>query len=56
MFGIGATELVIIGIMVLVFFGAAKIPELARSLGRAKAEYHRATTQPPEPQEEVARK
>ena len=39
---LGITEIVLILVVVLVFFGGKKIPELARSLGRAKAEYKKA--------------
>lgn len=35
----GWGELLIIGAIIVLLFGASKIPELARSLGRAKAEY-----------------
>lgn len=35
----GTGELLIIGAIVVLLFGASKIPDLARSLGRAKAEY-----------------
>ena len=37
---IGPTEFVIIGIMAIFLFGAKRIPELARNLGRAKGEFH----------------
>ena len=40
-FGLGATELVLIVLIVVVFFGAAKIPQLARSLGKAKGEFEK---------------
>jgi sec-independent protein translocase protein TatA len=36
----GPDLLVILGVMIL-FFGSAKIPQLARSLGRAKGEFER---------------
>lgn len=35
----GPTELVIIGILAIFLFGAKRIPELARNLGRAKGEF-----------------
>jgi TatA/E family protein of Tat protein translocase len=44
MFGIGMTELVVIFVVALVLFGPTKLPELARSLGRAMAEFRRAST------------
>lgn len=38
---LGTTELILIGLVVLLFFGAAKIPDLARALGRAKGEFEK---------------
>lgn len=35
MFGIGMPELIIILVMILVIFGAGKLPELGNSLGKA---------------------
>lgn len=34
MFGIGAQEMVIIGLLFLVIFGPSKLPRMARDLGR----------------------
>ena len=39
MFDLGAPELLIILLVVLVIFGGAKIPKLARSLGQAQKEF-----------------
>ena len=39
MAGLGSTELLIILVIVLLFFGGTKLPKLARSLGTAKAEF-----------------
>jgi sec-independent protein translocase protein TatA len=36
---IGPTELIIVLIIVLVLFGGAKLPSLARSLGQAQKEF-----------------
>ena len=36
----GAAELVIVLLFVLIFFGASRLPSLARSLGRSKKEFH----------------
>lgn len=37
--GLGAPELLIIAGVVVLLFGAAKLPKLARSLGQAKNEF-----------------
>jgi sec-independent protein translocase protein TatA len=39
MAGLGAPELLIILVVVLVLFGGAKLPKLARSLGQAQKEF-----------------
>lgn len=43
MFGLGAPELLIILVAVLVLFGSTKIPQLFRSLGQAKSEFEAGT-------------
>jgi sec-independent protein translocase protein TatA len=41
--GLGGLEwIIIIGLIVVVFFGVRKIPELARSFGKASAEFEKA--------------
>ncbi len=37
--GLGAPELLIVLVVVLVLFGGAKLPQLARSLGQAQKEF-----------------
>ncbi|MTI88356.1 MAG: twin-arginine translocase TatA/TatE family subunit [Balneolaceae bacterium] len=41
--GIGTTEILIIAILVLVLFGAKRIPELARGLGQGIQEFKQAS-------------
>jgi len=36
---LGPTELIIILVVILVLFGGAKLPQLARSLGQAQKEF-----------------
>ena len=44
--GLGGLEwIIIIGLIVVVFFGVRKIPELAKSFGKASAEFHKARIQ-----------
>lgn len=42
-FGMGPTELIIIFMMIIVLFGAKRLPELARSMGRSIKEFKHAT-------------
>ena len=39
MFGLGAQELMVILVIVLVLFGGSKLPELAKSLGKSMKEF-----------------
>lgn len=43
MFGIGPPELLVIFLIILILFGAKRLPELARSLGRSINEFKNAT-------------
>ncbi len=40
---IGTTELIIIALLLLVFFGAKRIPDLARGIGKGIREFRAAT-------------
>src|SRR3990172_12871289 len=41
-FGGGSEELLIVLVVIVLLFGPKKLPELAKNLGRAMAEFHRA--------------
>lgn len=43
MFGIGTNELLIIFLIVLLLFGANRIPEIGRALGKGIRDFKRAT-------------
>ncbi len=42
---LGPTELIIVLVILLVLFGGAKLPKLARSLGRAQKEFKEGVTE-----------
>lgn len=44
MFGLGTQELILIGIIILVLFGAKKIPELMQGLGKGIKEFKKASS------------
>jgi sec-independent protein translocase protein TatA len=48
MFGIGIPELLIILVIVLVIFGANKLPEIGSGMGRAIKNFKKATNEPEE--------
>lgn len=39
MLGLGPQEVLLIFLIIVLLFGASKLPELARSLGKAKGEF-----------------
>ena len=39
--GLGGSEILIFALIIMVLFGAKKLPELARSLGRSKGEFEK---------------
>ncbi len=44
MFGLGTPEIILILLLVLVLFGAKKIPELAKGVGKGLTEFRKATS------------
>lgn len=46
MFGLGIVELLVILVVVFLFFGAKKIPELSRGLGRAVRNFKKGLHEP----------
>ena len=48
-------NLVIIGLVILVLFGAAAIPKFARSMGQAKKEFTKAMKEAEEEEEEESK-
>jgi sec-independent protein translocase protein TatA len=54
MFGLGTTEMILILVVVLFFFGAKKLPELARGLGKGIREFKDASREVKENIEKAA--
>jgi sec-independent protein translocase protein TatA len=48
MFGLGMQELVVILIIVLVLFGATRLPEIGKGIGQAIRNFKKATSEPDE--------
>lgn len=44
MFNLGFTELILLGVIALIFIGPQQLPELARTIGRLLNEWKRATS------------
>jgi sec-independent protein translocase protein TatA len=47
MFGIGMPELIIILIIILIIFGAGKLPEIGSGIGKGIKNFKKATQEPP---------
>lgn len=48
MFGLGMQELIIILIIVIILFGANRLPEIGRGIGQAIRNFKKATSDPDE--------
>ena len=48
MFGIGMPELIIILVIILIIFGAGKLPEIGSAIGRGIKNFKKATDEPEE--------
>ena len=52
MFGLGVTELLIIAFLIVFFFGAKKLPDLAKGLGAGIRNFKGELTAPPDDDED----
>jgi len=50
--GIGATEIIIIALIILVLFGSKKIPEFIKGIGEGVREFRKGTDEKEEKKEE----
>ncbi|MCD6518378.1 MAG: twin-arginine translocase TatA/TatE family subunit [Anaerolineae bacterium] len=50
---VGPTELIIILVIILIFFGAGKLPELGGALGKGVREFKKASTEIDETKKEI---
>lgn len=48
MFGLGTTELVVILVIVIILFGANRLPEIGRGIGQAIRNFKKSTSEPDE--------
>ncbi|MBI5638908.1 MAG: twin-arginine translocase TatA/TatE family subunit [Nitrospirae bacterium] len=48
MFGLGMPELVIILVIILVLFGASRLPEIGKGIGQAIRNFKKSTSEPDE--------
>ena len=56
MFGIGMPELLVILVIILVIFGAGKLPQIGEGLGKGIRNFKKATTKDPEEIDVTAKK
>ncbi len=48
MFGLGVTELIIILVIVVILFGASRLPEIGKGIGEAIRNFKKSTSETPE--------
>ena len=48
MFGLGATELIIILVIVVILFGAQRLPEIGKGIGEAIKNFKKSSAEQPE--------
>jgi sec-independent protein translocase protein TatA len=48
---LGVTEILLIGLVIMIFFGSKKIPEIAQGLGKGIREFKKAAREIDEPEE-----
>ncbi|MDR2673692.1 MAG: twin-arginine translocase TatA/TatE family subunit [Opitutaceae bacterium] len=54
-FGLGSTELIVIFLVILLLFGGAKLPSLARGLGQSIREFKKASNEAGQDEEAEAK-
>jgi sec-independent protein translocase protein TatA len=52
MFGLGTTELIVILVIIMVLFGAGKLPEIGSGLGKAIKNFKKASNEEPDSSKE----
>ncbi len=48
MFGLGPTELIVILVIVIILFGASRLPEIGKGIGEAIRNFKKSTSEPSE--------